>query len=292
MAGIRRIKLKARILVALSKLIKQYNRPVKGISTAYNMRYATGFGRQHKLDIMRKDGLSGAPCVLYMHGGGWSAYDKDVFRSTCRQLANAGTLVFNCNFRLAPKFAITHMLEDATDAFGYILANAAAFGGDSSKIILAGDSSGAHILSLFINRAIAEGKEDIVSRVKGCAFFYGAYNLDTLRYTGFKYSKPYLNSLIPPDTENYEEVLKEYSPIHLVNGKHPPALISCGEVDCLTESQSKEYLKALEKSGVRTQSLIFPKDRKEAAHRFITYDDNPASVQAFEEFKNFIAIIT
>lgn len=288
MAGIRSVKFKARTLVILSKLIKQFNRPVEGISEAYNLRYAKGCGRQHKLDIMRKEGSDGAPCVLYMHGGGWSAFDKDVFRSTCKRLADCGTLVFNCNFRLAPKFGIEHMLEDAHDIFGYIVANAGKFGGDGSRIILAGDSSGAHILSLFLNGAVKDGREDILSRVKGCAFFYGVYDLDTARFTGFKNIEPYMNALIPPDTENYEEVLEKYSPVHLVNGKHPPAFICCGEVDCLSGSQSKEYLRALEESGVETQSLIFPKECTDARHRFITYDDNPASVVAFEEFKKFI----
>ena len=286
MAGIRAVKFKARALVILSKLIKRFNRPVKGISTVKNARYAKD--KQNKLDIMRKDGLVGAPCVFYMHGGGWSAFDKDVFRTTCKRLAECGTLVFNCNFRLAPKYSLEHMLEDAAQAFRFIVENAEKYGGDARRIILAGDSAGAHILSLFINRAIEEGNEDIVCRVKGCTFFYGVYDLDTLRYTGFKNLEAYLNAVIPPDTDDYEEVLKKYSPIRLVNGKHPPAFICCGEVDHVSESQSKEYLKALGTCGVKTQSLIFPKEYAYAKHRFINYDYNPASVKAFEEFKNFI----
>lgn len=288
MANIRLVKLKSNILVFLSRFVKRYNRPIQGIKALYNKRYAKGCGRQHKLDIMRKEELSGAPCVLYMHGGGWSAFDKDVFRSTCKRLADCGTLVFNCNFRLAPKYGIGHMLEDADDAFRYITANAAKFGGDADRIILAGDSAGAHILSQFINEAIREGKQDIVNRVKGCAFFYGVYDLNTVMATGFKGMDAYLNALISPKTPNYEEVLKEFSPVHLVNGKHPPTLISCGEVDVLTRSQSKEYIKALEENGVKVESLIFPEDCEDAAHRFITYDDNPASVKSFEKFKEFI----
>ena len=288
MAGIRTIKFKARALVILSKLISQFNRRVEGITTAYNLRYERGFGRAHKLDIMQREGLKGAPCVLYMHGGGWSAFDKDVFRSTCKRLSNCGTLVFNCNHRLAPKFGILHMLEDAYAAFRYVVANAEKYGGDAGRIILAGDSSGAHILSMFLNRAIRDGDDNIVSRVAGCAFFYGVYDLETVRDTGFKNIGPYMNAFISPDTENYEELLREYSPIHLVNGKHPPAFISCGETDVLTASQSLKYIKALEENGVRVHSLIFPKECADAAHRFITYDDNPASVEAFKQFKNFL----
>lgn len=288
MPDIHWVKFKSNVLVFLSRFVKRYNRPVKGIKAHYNKRYAEGCGRQHKLDIMQKRGLVGAPCVLYMHGGGWSAFDKDVFRSTCKHFADTGTLVFNCNFRLAPKYGMEHMLEDANEALEYVKANAASYGGDANRIIFAGDSSGAHILSYLLNDAIRNGNEDIVKRVKGCAFFYGVYDLDTVRYTGFKLIKPYLNAFIPPDSENHEEVLKKYSPIHLVNGKHPPALISCGEVDVLTKSQSSEYIKALEENGVKVKSLVFPADCKEAAHRFITFDDNPASVKAFKAFKEFI----
>ena len=286
--GIRAVKLKSNILVFLSHFVKRYNRPIKGISAVYNQRYAKGSGRQHKLDIMRKEGLSGAPCVLYMHGGGWSAFDKDVFRSTCKRLAECGTLVFNCNFRLAPKYGIEHMLEDANEAFRYINSNAEKFGGDTDRNILAGDSAGAHILSQYINEAIRDGKEDIVNRVKGCVFFYGVYNLDTVRFTCFKGMKEYLDALISPKTTDYEKVLEKYSPVHLVNEKHPPAFICCGEVDVLTQTQTKEYITALEEKGVKVEKLISPAECKDAAHRFITYDDNPASVKAFQAFKEFI----
>lgn len=288
MSNIGLVKFKASLLVFLAKFVKSFNRRIAGVSAEYNLRYSKGCGRQHKLDIMRKSDLSGAPCVLYMHGGGWSAFDKDVFRTSCKRFADCGTLVFNCNFRQAPKYNIGHMLADALATFRYIRSNAAKYGGDADRIILAGDSSGAHILSLFINNAINDGNEEIVNAVKGCAFFYGVYDLQTARYTGFKLMKPYLNALIPPRTPDYESVLKEYSPIHMVSAKHPPAFISCGEVDVLTSSQSKEYVKELERNGVRVKSLIFPADCKDAAHRFITYADSSAAIKSFEEFKNFI----
>lgn len=289
MANIRSVKLKAATLVFFAKFLPKFNRRIKGIETVYNARYAEGNGKFHKLDIMKKEGANGAPCVLYMHGGGWSAFDKDVFRTTCKRLSESGAVVFNCNYRLAPRYGIDDMLDDALSAFRYIVANAGKFGGDGNRIIFAGDSAGAHILSLLLNRAIRDGNEEIVSRVKGCAFFYGVYNLNTVRDTGFKLLFPYLNALIPPETENYEEVLKDNSPIHIVSEKHPPTLICCGEVDKLTESQSKVYLKTLEEKGVKCDSLIFPKECQEAEHRLITYADCSAAVKSFEKFKNFIS---
>lgn len=288
MSEIGRLKFKSGVLVFIAKFIKKFNRNIAGVSARYNLRYAKGNGKQHKLDIMRKDGKQGLPCVLYMHGGGWAAFDKSVFRSTAKRFADCGAVVFNCNFRLAPKHKIDEMLEDAVSVFNFIKANAESYGGDPNRIIFAGDSAGAHILSLLLNRAIRDDNVDIVSRVKGCAFFYGVYDLDTARYSGFKLMKTYLDAFVPPDTPDYEKVLYELSPVHLVNGKHPKTLICCGEVDLLTESQSKVYARTLEENGVSVRSVIFPIECRDAAHRFITYDTNPASVRSFEEFKKFI----
>ncbi len=288
---IRYVKFKASTLVFFAKFVRRFNRHVKGIMAHYNLKYAEGCGRQHKLDVMQKDGLSGAPCVLYFHGGGWSAFDKDVFRTSCKRFADCGALVFNCNFRLAPKYGIEDMLADARAAFSFIKVNAERFGGDPDKIIFAGDSSGAHILDMLLNTAIRNGEKEITDSVKGCAYFYGVYDLQTARCTGFKLMPPYLNALVPPNTPDYLVVLKKYSPIHLVNEKHPPTFISCGKVDVLTPSQSEEYIKVLTSHGVNVKSLIFPEENSFAAHRFITYADNPAAKESFNAFKEFIKII-
>lgn len=288
MSEIGRLKFKSGVLVFIAKFIKKFNRNLAGVSAKYNLRYAKGYGRQHTLDVMRKGGLKGLPCVLYMHGGGWAAFDKSVFRSTAKRFADCGALVFNCNFRLAPKYNIDDMLEDAACIVEFIKANVESYGGDANRIIFAGDSAGAHILSLLLNRAIRDNNQDIVSRVKGCAFFYGVYDLDTARYSGFKLMNTYLNAFVPPKTADYEKVLYDLSPVHLVNAKHPRTLICCGEIDALTESQSKVYARVLEENGVPVRAVIFPAECKDAEHRFITYDTNPASVKAFAEFKEFI----
>ncbi len=295
MFKVRMLKLKTEIVTYLAKLCGVFNKRIKGIKIKYNRRYCNDWHKYHMLDVMySKDSVKNGgnvdgakPCVLYMHGGGWCAYDKRVFRSTCKRLCACGTVVFNCNFRLAPRFSVEDMQQDVYAIMDYISANASLYGGDPEKIILAGDSAGAHLLSLFLNKALLN-KEKVAEKVIGCAFFYGVYNLETALGTGFKHLDTYMSSIVPATTADYYGRLREISPVNYVSGDIPPTLICSGEIDKLNETQSQQYAQILSDLGVKVTSLIFPKDDTSAKHKFITFDTCAAAKRSFEAFAAFV----
>ncbi|HUS23935.1 MAG TPA: alpha/beta hydrolase [Candidatus Binatia bacterium] len=106
-------------------------------------RHRTG----HQLDIYRP--LRPArplPVLLYIHGGAFTLCSKDTHRSIA--LANArgaGYLVFNINYRLAPAHAFPAAISDACDAYRWVVEHCAAYGGDPSRIVLAGESAGGNL---------------------------------------------------------------------------------------------------------------------------------------------------
>lgn len=61
--------------------------------------------------------------------------------------ARRGYLVFNMNYRLAPKHAFPAAHEDVTDAYLWVLRNAEQFGGDLSRVVVAGESAGANLVT-------------------------------------------------------------------------------------------------------------------------------------------------
>lgn len=284
---VRMLKLKTEIETYLSKLCGVFNKRIRGIKIKYNQNYCKDRHKYHDLDIMYGNDGKEKPCVLYMHGGGWCAYDKRVFRSTCKRLCQCGTVVFNCNFRLAPKFSVEDMQQDIYAIIDYISANAQQYGGNPEKIILAGDSAGAHLLSLFINKATLHD-EHVAEKVKGCAFFYGVYNLETALDTGFKHLNTYMSSIVPPSTVDYHGRLQEISPVNYISANIPPTLICSGQIDKLNDSQSQQYAQILREIGVTVQSLIFPKECTAAKHKFITFDTNEAAKRSFAAFGEFI----
>lgn len=286
MDEISKVKLKTRVQTSLAKLAYVFNRRVKGVKPVYNLNYCGDGNVRHTLDVMRPSD-KGVPCLIYFHGGGWTAYNKSVFRSTTKILASYGALVFNCNYRLAPEYNLKDMQSDVNAAVEFVRAHAAEYGGDADRIILAGDSSGAQLSALWLGKRIREG-DPLADKIIGCVYFYGAFDLSVLPRLKFNNFAAYLQAALPQTMPNYREFLYEYSPINYICPQFPPTFISSGAVDPLNETQSVRYAEELKGLGVRVQTLIFPKENEKAKHRFITFTGNPAAKAAFAAYADFL----
>ena len=84
------------------------------------------------------DELSGG-VILYLHGGGFVAGNLDYAKGFGSMLAvKCGIKVFVVEYRLAPEHPYPAALDDAMDAYGYLLSG----GYEPSRIALCGDSAG------------------------------------------------------------------------------------------------------------------------------------------------------
>jgi len=79
--------------------------------------------------------------LLYFHGGGYSFYPKsyEYFISLITLAAKSKT--FALDYRLAPEHLFPAQLEDALNAYGWLLKN----GTDPDRLVVAGDSAGGHL---------------------------------------------------------------------------------------------------------------------------------------------------
>ena len=87
------------------------------------------------------------PIVFYVHGGGFRILSKDTHWVMGLGFARRGFIVFNVSYRLAPKHRYPTPLEDVCRAFDWVVKNAARYGGDTSRIVLAGESAGANLVT-------------------------------------------------------------------------------------------------------------------------------------------------
>jgi acetyl esterase len=84
------------------------------------------------------------PLALFLHGGGWTLNDLDTHDRLCRRIARrSGWLLASLDYRRAPEYRHPAALEDAQDAYRWLLDNAERVGGDVSRVALVGESSGA-----------------------------------------------------------------------------------------------------------------------------------------------------
>ena len=105
-------------------------------------------GQEHKLDVYRPTDRTGPlPVVLYVHGGGFRILSKDTHWVMALSFARRGYLVFNIDYRLAPQNPYPAAPEDAAAALAWTADNAERYGGDPGRIILAGESAGANLIT-------------------------------------------------------------------------------------------------------------------------------------------------
>jgi acetyl esterase len=93
------------------------------------------------------------PIIVFYHGGGWVIADLDTYEASAMALAKkANAIVVSVEYRHAPEHKFPAAHDDAIAAYSWALKNAQSFGGDPTRVAVAGESAGGN---LAINVAIA-----------------------------------------------------------------------------------------------------------------------------------------
>ena len=87
-----------------------------------------------------------SPTVVFFHGGGWVAGDLETHDRQARLLAiETGAVVVSVDYRRPPEVRCPGAFEDAFAATRDVIARIADFGGDPTRVGVAGDSAGGNL---------------------------------------------------------------------------------------------------------------------------------------------------
>jgi acetyl esterase len=223
---------------------------------------------------------SGAPLMVYLHGGGFVLCDLDSHDACCRRLANGvGAIVVSVDYRLAPEHRFPAALDDAWAATRWVAAHGAELGGDPGRLVLAGDSAGGNLATVVCMIARDRGGPPIAFQVliypvvdqrrkPSASHSRSAPGVLTIQHMRW-FTEQYLG----PDGDRLNVLV---SPILADLNGLPPAHIVTGEVDPLCD-EDEEFARHLQAAGVATSI------RRYAGmfHGFFNLpDDIPAAEQA------------
>ncbi|MEV0600295.1 alpha/beta hydrolase [Streptomyces sp. NPDC050315] len=86
---------------------------------------------------------AGLPCLLYLHGGGFTVGSLDGVDEVCRLFSlHAECVVVSVDYRLAPEHPFPAAVDDTRAAHAWLVENAATLGIDRHRIAVGGDSAG------------------------------------------------------------------------------------------------------------------------------------------------------
>ncbi|CAI5952047.1 unnamed protein product [Closterium sp. NIES-65] len=121
-----------------------------------NVRRSIPYGRlpRNSLDIFVPASPSPRPrpVVIFITGGAWIIGYKAWGTLLAQALEERGVIVASIDYRNFPQATVSGMLDDVTRGIGWVLQNIHRYGGDPSRVHLAGQSAGAHLSSVAIIR--------------------------------------------------------------------------------------------------------------------------------------------
>jgi acetyl esterase len=98
------------------------------------------------------------PTVVFFHGGGWVIGNIDTHDVPVRRLANlVPAVVASVDYRLAPEHRFPAAPEDCYAATAWAAENIGRYGGDGSRLAVAGDSAGGNLAAAVAQMARDRG---------------------------------------------------------------------------------------------------------------------------------------
>lgn len=234
-----------------------------GLREERDVVYAAVGEKELMLDWFRPDDGKVYPGIILIHGGGWTGGSRKAFEPMAKELAEAGYVVANVDYRLATEARFPGAVVDCKAAVKWMRGNAEELGLRLDFIAAIGGSAGGHLAGMIANTGEAQlfdvpGDFPERSDAVQAAILMGA-GVDQVTRVKESKSGSIRNCVIFFGGE-YDEVPELYaqgSPITHLSESTPPTLMIDGEKDRPGE-RYMDYRKKLDEFGVRNEFVMVP----------------------------------
>lgn len=259
----------------------RHNKVAPTVKSEYNIHY--GSHRLQCYDVHTKLETKDLTTIFYIHGGSWISIDKFYYNYIIKSIAEDSYRVVNINYRLLPKVTLNDVVEDSEKAIKHALDNIKGINPD--KLMIMGDSAGAHLAALIAAKANS-GTYNFNLKFIACGLFYGLFDMNDMIHGEaflFKFLTEYFRREVG---DTYEEYLNNVSPSKYYDQNYPPTFLTSGKVDALNPA-TMTFIENLKKSGIKYEALIFDENRKDGLHGFLSYtwlDSSKSALKALLDF--------
>jgi acetyl esterase len=215
-------------------------------------------------DIVVPTGDGPWPVLVYLHGGGWVAGSPKTHLKVGHRFAEAGYLVVNVDYRMAPEHPFPTPFDDCVESIRWATKVAAQYGGDPSRLAIGGDSAGGNLSAA----AAIHLADDPDVNISAALLIYGVFDFarmgemgegmvegsPEMAEMGEKFVEMMVGSYLGEDRSDSRMADPRISPIHGA-AKLPPSHIVCGGMDPLS-AQTHTLAELLEREGVPHEKFI------------------------------------
>ncbi len=253
-----------------------------------------GSERAALLDLYRPAGREDAlGVIVWMHGGGWFGGGKEHIAAYLSLIASRGFAVVAPRYPLAPEHRYPAPPEAVMQVLGHLQANADRLGIDPRRIVIGGDSAGAHIAAQIgalvtspryaqlVGVAPTIAAEQLRGLVLACGFYdlrlAGEAEIDFRRLLRIQ-----LWAYAGRRDFMTDPLFATMSVIEHLDGAFPPALVTVGNADAL-RAHSEGLVQTLRALGHTPEAVFYPSDHRPSLGHEYQFELDTADAQAFLE---------
>jgi acetyl esterase/lipase len=274
---------------------------LEGFRVVQDVVYAQPGVKPLKYDVYSPDGAKALPCIVIIHGGGWSANTEDIMRGLARELVKTGDyVVFSIDYRWMNKRdgdekpnTMVDLIEDVFGAIAHIQEHADHYGADPTRIAVTGDSAGGHLSASVANMAgmigdrgfgvedgvfeyrptyLPKGKtvdqvrQEISGAIRAAAPSYGVFD-------GFQRQAE-------GQSESWRKAICPIETIPNAKDRLVPQFLLRGTKDWIKHEAVQAYADALHAAGQPVQYVQV----ENARHAFLDWKPDPRVKATFQKF--------
>lgn len=242
---------------------------IPGMRVMSNIRYGKANEKQ-SFDLYLPEKAVGRrlPLMIWIHGGGWRMGRKKDMEVAW--LGSFGYAIASIDYRFSRDSVFPAQVRDCNAAIRLLWKNAAVWGLDMGRFVLAGASAGGHLASLIamswnnhIQDFDAWPLSDHPVSFKGVINFYGPADLYAFHgdETGYKVDSvtSSVSLLLGGSPMDLPGRAKYASPASYVDGGDPPVLILHGDRDPIVPLYLDIlFYHVLQEAGVRSELMVLP----------------------------------
>lgn len=148
-----------------------------------DVRYGPGAGET--LDIYPTPAAN-APVLVFIHGGDWRTSDKSLHGFLAPAFNADGALVIVPDHAPCPAASIEDIALQLARCLAWVHRHAAIYGGDPSRIVVAGHGSGGHLAAMMLSCRWKDVDASLPPQlVSGALAISGLFDLEPLRHAPF-----------------------------------------------------------------------------------------------------------
>jgi acetyl esterase/lipase len=219
--------------------------------TGYRVERDLAYGGdpRQKLDLYIPAQARGdMPVILFFYGGSWDSGSKNIYWALGQAFASKGIIVAVADYRVYPQVHYPAFVDDGAHAFAWLHAHVARYGGDPSRIFVAGHSAGAYIaVMLAADPAYLRAANADPAWIRGAIGIAGPYDFLPLQ-------SPTLIAIFGGANR------ADTQPVTYIDGKRPPMLLATGTDDITVLPRNVSRMAA------RLRSFGCPVETRSYAH--------------------------